>query len=189
MNDDGLLSLFGGDIKGYVVNPVTDSSIPRKDLMNFYISLCMKISKGAHDARTIEFLGIVIRLLEVPRDIHNEIIHEMRHTTLPMDHIEVRSYVVDEVKRISEYNRSIGVHPPSPEKLIPEEKPPVERKISSGGGTSDILELESGSLTEQMEKDSVGEMGFGSTFSNDYVINESHSIFDGPRRPSDKRTK
>lgn len=189
MNDEGLLSLFGGEIKGYVVNPVTDSSIPRRDLMRYYLSLCIKISKGAQDPNTIEFLAIVIRLLEIPRDIHNEIIHEIRHSNLSLDPLQVRSYVVDEVERISQHNKSIGVQAPAPEKLIPKERPPVRKREKTAGGRSDILELEQGSITDQVESDNVGEMGPGSAFSNDYTINDSHSIFDGPRRHSDKGSK
>lgn len=160
MKAEGYLRLFNGRITGYVTNPVTGRVIPRSHLVDIYRYLCSRVVIKGPTRLTYELLDVCRKMLEIPKDVHTEILREMRSSPQMELFNDARPYLLDELEAVREGRLKAGFQEPS------DDDP--EDDVGS-----DILELDKGSLVDQMETvEGVGTMGNGTSFSEDFSLGE-----------------
>ncbi|MEA3557623.1 MAG: hypothetical protein U9R75_00035 [Candidatus Thermoplasmatota archaeon] len=157
------MGLFQGKISGYTTNPVTGKLLSRADLMKIYRYLCQRIVQKGPGEVTYDLLRISRKLLEIPEDVHQQILKEIASApAVPVSH-GARPYLLEELEAIRE-NLS---------KVDGSKDSIVDGRTMVDEMDSDILELEKGSLVEQMERiECVGSMGQSTSFSTDFSLGD-----------------
>jgi len=75
----GYLALFDGVITGEVRNPYTGKVHQRREIMEFYRSLMHLACNGPLDVRTLDMLEMVREFLDIPSDLHLNILIEVKN--------------------------------------------------------------------------------------------------------------
>lgn len=150
-----------------MTNPVTGRPIPRSDLMKIYHYLCRRSVEKGSGILTGELLEICRKLLDISRDLQDEILLEMRTSPERRILYDAKPYVLDELEAIREGRLMAGLT------SEPEVAPSRPDEDSRDGMDTDILELEKGSLIDQMEDvESVASLGNASSFSKDFSLGD-----------------
>ncbi len=109
---------------------------------------------------TFELLHICRKMLEIPKDVHAEILKEIGSSPEKGTMYDAKPYLLDELEAVREGRLKDGF-----------------KEVSEGAfeeyADSDILEIEKGSLIDQMETvKGVGALGDDMSFSGDFSLGE-----------------
>ena len=183
----GFLSLFNGNIQGSVINPYTGTVMSRREVLELYRYLVVKHLDDPDDDWAIEMLLHTRELLGIPMDLHYDLIYEFKS----IDRSEVpRIYkrpILEEVETIRLFREGF-VHGGA------------ERASGRNGNDkkivkeivdylkSDLLEMEEGSLLNEMEGDEI-DLGTDTTLSQDYRIDTEPSLMGNMLSPTHKKPK
>ncbi|MBN1390655.1 MAG: hypothetical protein JXA22_08450 [Candidatus Thermoplasmatota archaeon] len=147
-NDEGFLSLFSSRVKGYVMNTVTGTVMSRKDVIDLYHYLARRCISNTKDEWACEMLSHCRDLLDIPDDLHEDIINEIRRESGRSVPVSYRRPVLEEVEALMSHRKArtmLG-------KAERSDREGVEGIEMSN--RSDILEMEQGSLLFEMERGS-----------------------------------
>ena len=180
--DIGLLSLFKGEIKGFVVNPYTGAVMSRRDVLDLYRYLAVRHIEDPKEKWSCEMLLQSKNLLGIPDDIHEDLMNDLRRTGTEEVPRSYKGPILEEVETLRFFRK--GFCPGGAERQNLED-------VDIGPGMTfigDILELERGSLLFEMEEDSV-ELGGDSLLSSGYMIGSDTGAMDGMLSPERKRSQ
>jgi hypothetical protein len=173
-----LLSLFEGEVKGSVMNPYTGSLLRRRDVMDLYHYLLTKHTIDPEDEWSCSMMEVTRELLGIPSDLHSDIIKAVATSQEPSRRVICKKPVMEEVESIRFFRKGFcrgGV-----ERTSTMDADKVDDVSSPDGevlAPSDILEIELGSLIDQMEHDEI-DMGADTTLSTSYSIFGDRGMMD-----------
>jgi hypothetical protein len=120
-----LFRLFEGRITGDVKNPVTGNVHSRKDLMDHYRYLMKRSIDDPANIRLRKIMRLVADLLEIPMDIHAQLIAEAWQDITLLGDVELKTFIKADVEAM--YNRMTGDS--FTDRIAGKSKPlPTERK-------------------------------------------------------------
>jgi len=169
--EDGMLTLFKGEIKGYVVNPYTGTVMSRKDVLDLYRYLAVKHIEDPEDKWSCEMLLQSKSLLSIPDDLHQDLLQELRNRGAEKVHVGYKRPILEEIETLRFFRK--GFCPGGAERT-------GENGPDTGPGMgfiSDILEMEKGSLLFEMEDDPI-DLGGDSVMSTGYMIGSESGVMD-----------
>jgi hypothetical protein len=184
----GFLSLFNGNIRGSVINPYTGTVMSRREVLELYRYLLLKHLDTPEDNWSIEMLSHTRELLGIPMDLHYDIVEEFRKVDRSKVPHTFKQPILEEVETIRFFRE--GFCPGGEERQAqpaPEVSETDAKKIVDEL-SSDILEMDRGSLLDGMEGDDI-DIGIDTTLSTGYMIGSEPSIMGDMLSTSRKRPK
>jgi hypothetical protein len=183
----GFLSLFNGNIQGSVINPYTGTVMSRREVLELYRFLVVKHLNDPSDDWAIEMLLHTRELLGIPMDLHYDLIEEFRRIDRNGIPRTYKRPILEEVETVRLFREGF-VHGGAERSTdrTEEEKEMVKEIVDHL--RSDILEMEEGSLLNEMEGDEI-DLGSDSALSQDYRIDTEEALMDDMLSPTRKRPK
>jgi hypothetical protein len=159
-----LFRLFDGKFTGEVKNPVTGNIHSRKDMMDHYRYLMKRAIDDPANIRLRKLMRIVADLLEIPRDIHAQLIAEAWQDPTRLKDVEIKNFIKADMEAL--YNRMTGdtfvdrtngrPSSPPPRKRTEEEELEMEKGLLDHySGVYDEEEMETYSLLLEMEEEDI----------------------------------
>jgi hypothetical protein len=184
----GFLSLFNGNIQGSVINPYTGTVMSRREVLELYRYLLLKHLDNPEDNWSIEMLSHTRDLLGIPMDLHCDIVEEFRKLDRKKVPHTFKQPILEEVETIRFFRE--GFCPGGEERHPPPAQEPMETDAKTIVDllSSDILEMEHGSLLNEMENDDI-DLGIDTTLSTGYMIGSEPSIMGDMLSTSRKKPK
>lgn len=186
--NQGFLSLFNGNIQGSVINPYTGTVMSRREVLGLYRYLLLKHLDRPSDDWAIEMLLHTRELLGIPMDLHYDIVNEFRmidRTSIPLT---FKHPILEEVETVRLFREGFcsggeerHVEPAS-------EVDKADAKAIVDFLRSDLLEMEQGSLLNEMENDEI-DLGLDTTLSTGYMIGSEPSVMGEMLSHTHKRPK
>jgi hypothetical protein len=167
---EGLISLFNGEVRGSVVNPYTGTLMMRRDVLDLYRFLIKKFILDPDDSWTQVMVQVTRELLGIPSDLHLELVKAFKSKGI--EHIDDRykDHVMDEVESIRFFRNGFCHKGENGSGTDPKPVKEGSESFDQDPLGSDILEVDKGSLIDQMEVEEGIDMGAGSAFSADYMV-------------------
>jgi hypothetical protein len=183
----GFLSLFNGNIQGSVINPYTGTVMSRREVLELYRFLVVKHLNDPSDDWAIEMLLHTRELLGIPMDLHYDLIEEFRRIDRNGIPRTYKRPILEEVETVRLFREGF-VHGGAERSTdrTEEEKEMVKEIVDHL--RSDILEMEEGSLLNEMEGDEI-DLGSDSALSQGYRIDTEEALMDDMLSPTRKRPK
>jgi hypothetical protein len=184
----GFISLFNGNITGTVINPFTGSVMSRREVLELYRYLLLKHLDAPNDNWSIEMLCITRELLGIPMDLHLDIVNEFKKTDRSQVPYTFKQPILEEVETVRFFRE--GFCPGGEERHLEDEVQQMEvnDKDMVDLFKSDILEMENGSLLNEMENDEI-DLGVDTALSTGYRVESEPSLMGGMLSPTRKRPK
>jgi hypothetical protein len=183
----GFLSLFNGNIRGSVINPYTGTVMSRREVLELYRYLVVKHLDDPSDDWAIEMLLHTRELLGIPMDLHFDLVEELKRIDRSKIPHTYKRPILEEVETIRLFREGF-VHGGAERSTVSEEVGKKEVKEISYDLRSDIMEMEEGSLLNEMEGDEI-DLGEDSALSNGYRIEREPSVMGDMLSGTKKRPK
>ena len=159
-----LFRLFEGKIIGEVKNPVTGNVHSRKEMMDHYRYLMKRSIDDPANIRLRKLMRLVADLLEIPRDIHAQLIAEAWQDPSLLKDVEIKRFIKADMEAL--YNRMTGDtfidrtngrpgSTPPPVKRKEEELKIEKGLLDHYNGIYDEDEMETYSLLLEMEDEDI----------------------------------
>lgn len=189
----GFLSLFNGNIQGSVINPYTGTVMSRREVLELYRYLVVKHLDDPSDDWAIEMLLHTRELLGIPMDLHYDLIDEFKRidrTGVPRIY---KRPILEEVETVRLFRegfvhggaeRSSGRN--NSNKINSDNKKIVDEMVSYL--KSDLMEMEEGSLLNEMEDDEI-DLGEDTVLSKGYGVDTEPGLMGSMLSPTQKRPK
>lgn len=183
----GFLSLFNGNIQGSVINPYTGTVMSRREVLELYRYLVLKHLDDPTDDWAIEMLLHTRELLGIPMDLHYDLIEEFKKIDRSSVPRIYKRPILEELETVRLFREGF-VHGG--------EERDSSRKASNKSVVkeivdylrSDLLEMEEGSLLNEMERDDI-DLGDDTALSTDYRIDKEPSVMGDMLSHTRKRPK
>ncbi len=184
-----LLSLFDGDVKGSVMNPYTGSLLRRRDVMDLYHYLLTRRTIDPDDDWACSMLEVTRDLLGIPQDLHMEILKAVATSQDPNRRVVCKKPVMEEVESIRFFRKGFCRGGVERTLSIEERDSDATRGKPNGDRSkSDLLEIDLGSLIDQMEHEEI-DLGHDTTLSTSYSIFDDGGMMDNVMGLSKKGPK
>jgi hypothetical protein len=171
---DGLISLFDGKVEGSVLNPYTGTFMKRRDVLDLYRFMLWNHISLPSDEWTESMLVVIKELLGIPPDLHQDLMIAFGTKVQGEIDTHYKKHIMDEMESIRFFRKGLC----HKDKVVVDVSQ-IEAEIGGGASLSgDLLELERGSLIEQMRRDEGIVLGEDTTLSTDFSIYLEPGIMD-----------
>jgi len=165
-----LLSLFEGEVRGSVMNPYTGSLLRRRDVMDLYHYLLTRNTIDPGDEWSCSMLEVTRDLLDIPSDLHADFLKAVATSQDPFRKVVCKKPVMEEVESVRFFRKGFCRGGAERNKAMEAgSQGEGSRSDPEHGSRGDLLEIELGSLIDQMGQDEI-DLGIDTTLSTSYSI-------------------